>query len=87
MQDINLYSFGQIKKLAVKMPLITVYDSPDDYKGKYVARIFDVIKPTQFVIVKNSLADIRKDIKKVFPYMVPIARSPEDVPSVVETWM
>ena len=36
------------------MPIITIFNSPTDYPGKYVARVFDVGKPTNLAAVAGA---------------------------------
>ena len=36
------------------IPVITVYRSPKEYPGKYVARLFDLDRPTRFVFVADT---------------------------------
>ena len=45
-------------RAAAKVPLICVYENPADYPGKYVARLWDLQRPTGFVMVADSLEDV-----------------------------
>ena len=45
-----------------KMPLIVVYNNPEDYPNKYVARVWDVNRPTALVAVADTLEEIREAI-------------------------
>jgi hypothetical protein len=65
------------------MPLITVYRNPSDFKGKFVARLFDLEKPTEYVIVKDTLEEVRAVIP---PHFSRFARFEEDDPVIVEVW-
>lgn len=64
--------------------LWTVYDSPEDYPGLYVARRFELDKPTSDVLVSNSLDVLRALLP---PFLHRIPRSAGDVPCIVETWI
>jgi hypothetical protein len=69
----------------VRVPIIAVYDNPTDYPGKYVARLWDIKnKPTNIVVVKDSLEAVRKAIPEG---MHRIGRHSTDDPVIVETWI
>lgn len=79
MNDFYQVDFGQYT-----LPIIAVYFSPDDYPGRYVARVFDLQQPTSLIIVKDDLDAIRASIPPIFARL---DRSAEDVPAIVETWI
>lgn len=64
-----------------------MFDSPLDCPGKFIARVFDGTKPTNTAITRETVEEIREDIKKAFPSMLPFARNKEDNKSVVESWI
>ncbi len=68
----------------VKVPVITVYNSPDEYPRKYVARLWDIDEPTKFIVIRDSLEEIRKTIPS---YMLRIAACSIDDPVIVETYL
>jgi hypothetical protein len=76
-KDINVYGI-------CKLPLITVYNSPNDFPGKYVARLWDVNKATEYAMVKDTLQEIRANIP---PIMAKLLHSPGDDPVIIETWL
>ena len=67
-----------------RLPLICVYKNPADYPGKYVARLWDVDKPTTLVVLANSLEQIRA-VRP--PEMIIMQRQINDDPVIVETWI
>ena len=69
----------------LSMPLITIFFNPKDVPGKYVARVFDLNKPTDMMTIKDTLEDIRETIPPQFANRIP--RTPEDHESVVEVWL
>lgn len=71
-------------RAAAKVPLICVYENPEDYPGKYVARLWDLQRPTGFVVVADSLEEIREAIPEG---MVRLNRTEKDAPAIVETWI
>lgn len=62
-------------------------NKPDDYPDKYVARLFEGTAPTNIIITRNTVEEIREDITRRFPAMLPFARNKEDHKSVVESWI
>lgn len=71
-----------ISKLA--MPMVVVYCRPRDYPNSYVARVFNGNRPTNVVIVKDSLAEIRGALPDG---MIRLGRDANDDPVIVETWI
>lgn len=82
-KTLSAFRWEQIRA-AAKVPLICVYEDPADYPGKYVARLWDLQQPTGFVVVADSLEEIRAAIPDG---MVPFARFDKDDPVIVETWI
>lgn len=80
---VKSFDLNKITK-STKFPLICIYNSPRDYPGKYVARLWDVDKPTNTVAVAESLQEIRKAKPAD---MVIMQRQPQDDPVIVETWI
>jgi len=68
----------------------TVYDNPNDYPGKFVARRFDVDasgpRPSESLIIAQSL-EVLRDTLQFELGLVKLMRSPEDDPKIVETWL
>lgn len=77
-------NFKGIDFSGFKMPLITVYRSPIDYKGKFVARLFDLNRPTNLIVVKENIDEVRKTIPYRFEKM---NRSLEDDIVIAEVWL
>lgn len=66
------------------IPIIVVYKKPSDYPDKYVARLWNLDKPTEVVIIKDTLAEVRSVIPAGFFRLAP---SVGDDPVIVETWI
>ena len=81
---VTRFNYGKLLE-ATKVPIIAVYRGPADYPGKYVARVYDVDRPTNLVAV----ADEYEDILTAIPAgaMVRMERDPKDDPCIVETWV
>lgn len=83
--DIIVTKFdSKLIKRNTKMPIICVFCNPTDYMGKYVARLFDINKPTKYIAIADSLEEIRKTIPE---YMTMLNREAEDKPQIVESWL
>lgn len=85
-EDKRVGSIKEADLSDLQFPVIVVYDSPEDYKGKCVARIFDINKPTDTVMVKDTLEEIHEDIRKN-THMAYIARDPDDPPALEGVWI
>lgn len=66
------------------LPLICIYDHPADYPDNFVARVWDINKPTRLIALADTLEDIRKTIP---PSMTRMPRSEKDDPTIVEVWI
>lgn len=84
--DRKVDSVSQMNFERLKLPLIAIYQNPDDYPGYYIARLFDIDRPTNVVMMKKELAELQKDIRE-HTEMVWIKRSQNDVPALVGTWI
>lgn len=65
-------------------PAFTVFNSPSDFPGKFVVRLFDGKQPTRLVAIKDTIEEARATIPSIF-CMVP--RSERDDRVIVETWL
>ncbi len=70
------------------LEMYTIYCKPSDYPTNYVVRKFKVraggITPTDYVYLCDNLEDARECIPD---NMTQFMRAPDDVPSIVETWV
>ena len=82
--DIELNDFNFNLHSLAGVPIIAVYNSPSGYPGKYVARVWDINKPTKVIVIRDSLEEIRKTIPS---YMKRLAACNMDDPVIVETWL
>lgn len=46
-KDVIITEFNEVDVSLMKMPFIVIYDHPKDYSENYMARLFDVNKPTK----------------------------------------
>ena len=67
------------------VPVVTVYKSPKDYPGKYVARLFDLDMPTRFVFVADTYQELLDKIP--VQQLARLDRDEKDDPAIVEVWM
>ena len=87
MKTTEVKSFADVDTSELKHPIICVFNRPDDYPDKCVARLFEGAAPTNIIITRNTVEEIREDITKRFPAMLPFGRNREDHKSVVESWI
>jgi hypothetical protein len=74
----------------VGLTVWTVYDHPSDYPNHWVARrwVVDEAGPTTYrsdVFVRDDLNELRDQLSRMG--LFPLGRSPEDDPTIVETWL
>lgn len=67
-----------------KLPMITVYKHPEDYPEQYVARVWDVNKPTYLIALADTLEELREAIPEG---MYNLGRQQQDDPCIVEVWI
>ena len=79
-------SVKEIDFSGLKVPFIAVYQHPEDFPEKCVARIYELDRPTDTLMVKGTLEEIEKDIRENTG-MTFIPRGAEDVLSLVGVWM
>ena len=87
--DIVIDSFREIDIRALtEIPMITIYNKPVDYPGKYVARLigFKDGAPLIFrhIVIKEKLEDLRNSIPDG---MVKLRPSENDDPKIVEIYI
>ncbi len=84
--DMILDTFVRVKLNTLSsVPIITVYKKPKEYPDKFVARLWDVNnKPTNFVVIADTLENVRKLIPK---NMIRIPPSEKDDPVIVEVYL
>ena len=86
MQEKRVESIQQVDFSGLKVPFIAVYKHPEDFPDKCVARIYELDKPTDTLIVKDTVEEIETDIRKCTG-MTFMPRGTEDVQSLVGVWM
>lgn len=80
---VEQFNLSQIRR-TVKAPIICIYNNPEDYPGQFVARLWDLDKPTRYAIVANTLEAIRAAIPDG---MICFRRDQNDDPCIVESWI
>ncbi len=82
----RIESFKEVDWSGMEFPITAVYKHPSDYPQHYVARIFDVDRPTDTFMLKNTLYEIEADISE-YTRMDFIPRFAQDIPALVGTWL
>ncbi len=79
----DAFDYGKLQK-QTRFPIICVYDHPTDYPDYFVARVWDLNRPTRLIALADTLEGIRA---KIPPGMVMLRRHPTDDPCIKEIWM
>ena len=78
----------QVDLSEIKMPMAVVYDSPKDFPGMYLCRIWEGsgCHPTNTAMQKNSLEAMREDLQAA-GFSIRFPRADGDDPAILETWI
>ena len=82
-------SFAQVDFSEIKLPIAVIYDSPKDYPGEYVCRIWDGgngLHPTDTIVEGRTLGEMQEDIQAA-GFTLRFPRAEDDDPAIVETWI
>lgn len=83
-KDCILKNFNNVDFSEIKAAMIVIYDHPKDYPNSYVARIWDMNKPTNVAVINERLDLLRNLIPKD---MGCIERFETDDPCLLEIWL
>lgn len=86
MHDKKVQSVKEIDFSDLVLPMIAVYKNPEDYPNDCVARVFDLERPTNIVIIKKTVREIKEDIEQ-HTGMVFLSREVADVLSLVGVYL
>jgi len=73
-----------------KVEMWTIYESPPDYPGKFVARLFIVRQgdPEPRATGDMAIAQSLESVRTMLPWgLALVPRSEGDDPAIVETWL
>lgn len=65
--DEILESLSQVNIADMRMPAIVVSQYPREYPDSYVARIFEMDKPTNMILLREDLESMQEEIKRNYP--------------------
>lgn len=86
MTEKRVNSMSEVDLTGLSWPTVSVYRLPKDYPEKYVARVYDLDKPTNVVMIKDTLEELQEDIRKNTGLMY-IPRCMEDHKVVEGVWI
>ena len=86
MHNVEVKSIKDVDLSVLQLPQVAVYNKPDDYPDKAVARVFDNGKPTNIIMLADDPNDLRWDIRK-HTNLVWFPRGKEDVPALVGVYL
>ena len=85
MKDEIVNSLEELDIDEMYYPSFAVFLNATDYPGVCVARLFDLDKPTRFVIVRENVREMNKLFRNTRLMFWP--RDPRDPKELVGTWM
>ncbi len=87
-QEKLVESLVQVDFSDLQLPAIVVYKNPKDCPDAYIARAWEgaMTLPTDIFIKRETLQEIRKDIKAA-GFSIRFTRQQGDDPVIVETWV
>jgi hypothetical protein len=65
--------------------LWTIYERPSDYPDGYIARRWELGRPTVDVLTSTDLKALRNQLQERGLYC--LVRHPYDEPHIIETWL
>ena len=84
-QVVEYFSMSLIRAVVADgAPLIMVYEDPEDYLGKFVARLYNGRRATHLIVLADTLEELRQakpDCMSIFK------RRESDPLKVAETWL
>lgn len=87
-EDINIGTLTKADTSQIRLLAVVVYDTTTkDHPGWYVARIFDGGKPVNCYILRKSYKEIKDDIMKAFPTLIPFNPGAEDDKVILKIWL
>ena len=86
MHNVEVKCIRDVDLSVLQLPQVAVYNKPDDYPDKAVARVFDNGKPTNIIMLADDPNDLRWDIRK-YTNLVWFPRGKEDVPALVGVYL
>ena len=79
-------SIMEVDLSAIRCPVIAIYNHPDDYPDKVVARIFDMDIPADTIMLADTADELAQDIHRNTG-MVFFLRGVDDVPCLLGAWV
>lgn len=86
--ELTVESLTQVDFSGIQIPMAVIYENPKDCPEKYVCRIWEgkECHPTNTAVKKNTLEEIREDIKAA-GFTMRFPRVEDDDPVILETWV
>lgn len=70
-----------------KLCVWTIFNKPLDYPNHVVARMFVMDKPTNTMLLCDSVDEAREILHRLYSDLYCLPRSQGDEPAIVETWL
>ncbi len=87
-QEMKEYIQKEKQRGRLELPMFVVYDSPSDYRGKTVVRLwsgYPLSKATKKIILLEAGQEVSSEIKEIRNY-IRFPRLPKDDKSIREVW-
>lgn len=85
--DTEVESMKEVDLSGLKLPMIAIFQNPDDDPEMCVARVFDQDIPTDIIMRRGCVDDLKREIRISNPDMVFLHRGAEDVPALVGVYV
>lgn len=79
-------SITEVDLSAIRCPVIAIYNHPEDFPDKVVARIYDMDIPTDTIMLAETAEELSQDIHR-HTGMVFFPAGAEDVASLIGAWI
>jgi hypothetical protein len=82
-ETVEVDSFGKFDLSKIIKPTIVVRKDPEGMPGKFVAQLFEMGKPTEYVMIRISLAEVCGRLPEGFVNFKRILNEP---PVILKFW-
>ena len=69
----QINSFKEADLTGISLPSIVIYKNPKDYPEECVARIWSLDKPTNIIMLRNTVEELMAEAREEYPdaYFIP----------------
>lgn len=85
-KEVIVDTIQQVDLSDIKVPIVAIYEKPEDYPDSCVARIFDGEKATNTIMIASCIWILKYDIER-HTNLVFLERNEKDVKSLIGTYI